>query len=63
MIEDEVIAAQLELLVSPVVTSQENYYRQLGMRDRILTLPLMLAAVLTKTFRIELFMDWFNKWN
>jgi Transposase DDE domain len=51
MIEDEVIAAQLELLVSPVVTSQENYYRQLGMRDRILTLPLMVAAVLTMLWR------------
>lgn len=51
MLEDEVIAAQLELLVSPVVTSQENYYRQLGMRDRILTLPLMVAAVLTMLWR------------
>ena len=37
MVEDEVIASQLEALVSPAITSQENYYRQLGLRDRILT--------------------------
>ena len=47
MVEDEVIAAQLEKLVTPVITAQENYYRKLGMRDRILNLPLMVAAVLT----------------
>jgi hypothetical protein len=29
------------------VLAQEKYYRQLGMRDRILNLPLMVAAVLT----------------
>lgn len=51
MLEDEVIASQLELLVSPVITSQENYYRQLGMRDRILNLPFMVAAVLTMLWR------------
>ncbi len=47
MVEDEVIANQLEALVTPAVTAQENYYRQLGLRDRILNLPLMVAAVLT----------------
>ena len=36
MIEDEEIAAQLEQLVTPAVVAQEKYYRQLGMRDRIL---------------------------
>ena len=51
MVEDEVIASQLEALVSPAITSQENYYRQLGLRDRILTLPLMVAAVLTLLWR------------
>ena len=45
------IASQLEALVSPAITSQENYYRQLGLRDRILTLPLMVAAVLTLLWR------------
>ena len=45
MVEEEVIAAQLEALVTPAIIAQENYYRQLGMRDRILNLPFMVAAV------------------
>ena len=48
MMEDEEIAAQLEQLLTPAVIAQEKYYRQLGMRDRILNLPLMVAAVLTQ---------------
>jgi hypothetical protein len=51
MVEDEVIAAQLENLVTPAITAQENYYRKLGMRDRILNLPFMIAAVLTLLWR------------
>lgn len=51
MVEDEVIAEQLEQLLTPAITSQENYYRQLGLRDRILNLPLMVAAVLTLLWR------------
>jgi IS4 transposase len=51
MMEDEAIAAQLEQLVRPAVVAQEKYYRQLGMRDRILNLPLMVAAVLTLIWR------------
>jgi hypothetical protein len=47
MVEDEAIASQLEALLTPAITAQENYYRQLGLRDRILNLPLMVAAVLT----------------
>jgi hypothetical protein len=38
-VEDEAIASQLEALLTPAITSQENqenYYRQLGLRDRIL---------------------------
>jgi len=38
-------------LLTPVITAQENYYRQLGVRDRILNLPLMVAAVLTLLWR------------
>jgi hypothetical protein len=41
MVEDEAIASQLEALLTPAITSQENYYSQLGLRDRILNLPLM----------------------
>jgi hypothetical protein len=51
MLEDEVIASQLEALLTPAITAQENYYRQLGLRDRILNLPLMVAAVLTLLWR------------
>ena len=36
MVEDEVIAGQLERLLAPAITNQENYYRQLGLRERIL---------------------------
>ncbi len=41
MVEDEVIAEQLERLLTPAMTNQENYYRKLGLRERILNLPLM----------------------
>jgi len=51
MIEDEVIATQLEQLLTPAITAQENYYRQLKLRDRILNLPLMVAMVLTLLWR------------
>ena len=51
MVEDEVIANQLEALLTPTITNQENYYRRLGLRDRILNLPLMVAAVLTLLWR------------
>jgi hypothetical protein len=51
MMEDEAIAAQLSELVTPAVIAQEKAYRQLGMRDRILNLPLMVAAVLTLIWR------------
>ncbi|MCG8362705.1 MAG: hypothetical protein MJA27_05135 [Pseudanabaenales cyanobacterium] len=33
MVEDATIANQLEALVTPVIISQENYYRQLELRD------------------------------
>jgi hypothetical protein len=38
-------------LVSPAVANQLAYYRQLGLRSRILNLPLMVAAVLTMLWR------------
>ena len=51
MMEDEAIASQLKALLTPAITAQENYYRQLKLRDRILNLPLMVAAVLTLLWR------------
>ena len=51
MVEDEIIAEQLEALLTPVITRQENYYRQLGLTDRILNLPFIVAAILTLLWR------------
>jgi hypothetical protein len=48
---NEAIENRLKELVKPAVFSQLNYYRELGMRDRILTLPLMIAAILTILWR------------
>ena len=49
--ENQTIAQQLEDLLTPAITAQQGYYRQLGLRDRILNLPLMVAAVLTLLWR------------
>lgn len=48
---NEVIEKQLTELVSPAVNNQLAYYQQLGLRSRILSLPLMVAAVLTMVWR------------
>ena len=50
-IDNKAISQQLENLVKPCVYNQLAYYRSLGMRERILGLPLMLAAVLTLVWR------------
>ena len=47
MVEDRVVVEQLEALLTPAVTAQENSSSQLGLRDRILNLPFMVVAVLT----------------
>ncbi|WP_218081192.1 transposase [Anthocerotibacter panamensis] len=57
--DNEAIAAHLQDLLTPRLYSQYGlrprwpiaYYRTLGLRERILTLPLMLAAVLTLLWR------------
>jgi hypothetical protein len=49
--DNEVIEAQLSELISPAVANQQAYYRHLGLRSRILNLPLMVAAVLTMLWR------------
>ena len=41
------MAKHLKELLTPAVYSQQAYYRELEMRERILTLPLMVAAVVT----------------
>ena len=49
--ENEQVSQRLTELLSPSVWAQQAYYRQLGLRERILTLPLMVAAVLTLIWR------------
>ena len=49
--DNEVIEARLMDLISPAVANQMAYYRQLGLRSRILNLSLMVAAVLTILWR------------
>lgn len=45
--DNEVVKAHLESLLSPAVYSQVAYFQSLGLRARILSLPLMVAALLT----------------
>lgn len=49
--DNEVIAADLQALLTPTLYAQQAYFRQLGLRERILNLPLMLTAVLTLLWR------------
>lgn len=39
MVEDRVIAQHLTNLLTPIIKSQSRHFRELGLRDRILTLP------------------------
>jgi hypothetical protein len=48
---NQAIEERLKALLTPAVFGQLSYYRQLGMRSRILTLPLMIAAILTILWR------------
>jgi hypothetical protein len=48
-IDNEGIAKHLEALLAPAIFAQQKYYKQLGLRDRILNLSLMVAAVLTRS--------------
>ncbi len=50
-IDNETIAQAIDALVTPAIFTQQAYYRQLGLRDRVLNLSLMLAAVLTLLWR------------
>jgi hypothetical protein len=49
--DNEVIAERIEELVLPAVIGQLAYFRSLGLRDRILSLPVMVAVVLTLLWR------------
>ena len=45
-LENEAITSRLENLLTPGIAAQKSYYRKLELRDMILYLPLMVAAVL-----------------
>lgn len=49
--DNAAINEHLEQLLSPLIYNQQSYYRSLGLRDRILTLPLMVAAIVTLLWR------------
>ena len=49
--DNKVIAERLKELVLPAVVSQLAYFRRLGLRNRILSLPVMVATVLTLLWR------------
>lgn len=48
---DTAIAERLETLGQPAVVAELAYYRQLGLRNRLLSLPVMVAVVLTLLWR------------
>ncbi len=48
---DEQIVARLTEIVHPATLLQLDYYRQLGLRERVLTLPVMVALVLGLIWR------------
>lgn len=50
-IDNQAISQQLEALLTPAIFAQQKYYKQLGLRDRVLNLSLMVAAVLTLLWR------------
>jgi hypothetical protein len=49
--DNEVIQERLKSLLTPAVFGQLAYYRRLGLRARLLSLPVMVAAVLTLLWR------------
>ncbi len=49
--DNKAITEHLQNLLSPAIYAQSAYYRSLGLRERILNLTLMIAAVLTLIWR------------
>jgi hypothetical protein len=50
-LDNSVIASHLKALLTPAITAQQKYYKQLKLRDRVLNLSLMVAVVLTLLWR------------
>ncbi len=51
MVSNEVIEERLKLLLTPAILGQQGYARLLGLRERILSFPVRVAAVLTLLWR------------
>jgi hypothetical protein len=51
MVSNEVIEERLTSLLTPAILGQQGYARLLGLRERILSFPVMVAAVLTLLWR------------
>ena len=51
LMENEAIISHLSDLLTPLIFNQQALFRSLGLRNRILNLPLMIAAVLTLLWR------------
>lgn len=49
--QDEALQKHFEELLSPAVYAQSAFYRSLDLRDRILNLPVMIAAILAMLWR------------
>jgi len=50
-VDNQEVENRIKELLTPAVWQQAAYYRQLGLRDRILNLPLMVSLVLTLLWR------------
>jgi hypothetical protein len=50
-LSDEVIEGRLKSWLTPAVLGQQGYARLLGLREWILSFPVMVAAVLTLLWR------------
>jgi hypothetical protein len=48
---DEKVAGRLAEVVHPATLAQVDYYHRLGLRERVLTLPVMVALVLSMIWR------------
>jgi len=48
---DEQITARLTEVVHPATLQRVSYYHQLGLRERLLTLPVRVALVLSLSWR------------
>ncbi len=49
--QDETLQKHFEELLSPAIHAQSAFYRSLGLRDRLLNSPLMIAAILAMLWR------------